>query len=694
MIHVLKDDQGSRGRTMESARMRRLALAVPIGIAVIVVMLVVPIPSQLLDILITANITFALVVLGVSLRVTDPLEFAAFPSVLLIATMFRLALNVSATRLVLLHAFAGSVIESFGHFVVGGSVVVGLVVFAILFIIQFVVITSGAGRVAEVGARFTLDAMPGKQMAIDADLNAGHIDEAEARRRRSRISKEADFYGAMDGASKFIKGDAIAAAVITVINLIGGFIVGVVQHHLSVTQSIDTYSLLSVGDGLVSQIPALLLSIATGLVVTRTSNDADFGLDLLQQLLRQSVALQIAGGIIGTLGLLPGLPKLPFLLVGGVVFFIGWRVSKKPEQPQETADELTQVAAPETAQDVVGVEILELELGFELLDVVDPTKGGDLLERVKGLRRKLAGELGFVLPPVRTHDNLDIGPTEYVIKIAETEISRGKVPRDRVLAIGDNLDALPGEETIDPVFGLRARWIPPDCKTQAQVLGATVVDRSSVIVTHLSEVVQHNAGSLLTRQQTKEMLDALKRVAPVVVDELNSAQVAMGDIQRVLRELLDERVPVRNLPAIVEAIVDRYRTSKEPDALLDAAREALGGAISSTFAQDGMLAVVYLSSQIEMRFAESLVTVDGRRVLGIGMEEIVHLREEIRAAKLRAEIEGHEPVLVCMPAIRRALFQTLRAGDTSIPVLAVRELAPSLKLIQIGVIGDVQPATV
>ncbi|MHB1733973.1 MAG: flagellar biosynthesis protein FlhA [Ferrimicrobium acidiphilum] len=679
---------------MESARMRRLALAVPIGIAVIVVMLVVPIPSQLLDILITANITFALVVLGVSLRVTDPLEFAAFPSVLLIATMFRLALNVSATRLVLLHAFAGSVIESFGHFVVGGSVVVGLVVFAILFIIQFVVITSGAGRVAEVGARFTLDAMPGKQMAIDADLNAGHIDEAEARRRRSRISKEADFYGAMDGASKFIKGDAIAAAVITVINLIGGFIVGVVQHHLSVTQSIDTYSLLSVGDGLVSQIPALLLSIATGLVVTRTSNDADFGLDLLQQLLRQSVALQIAGGIIGTLGLLPGLPKLPFLLVGGVVFFIGWRVSKKPEQPQETADELTQVAAPETAQDVVGVEILELELGFELLDVVDPTKGGDLLERVKGLRRKLAGELGFVLPPVRTHDNLDIGPTEYVIKIAETEISRGKVPRDRVLAIGDNLDALPGEETIDPVFGLRARWIPPDCKTQAQVLGATVVDRSSVIVTHLSEVVQHNAGSLLTRQQTKEMLDALKRVAPVVVDELNSAQVAMGDIQRVLRELLDERVPVRNLPAIVEAIVDRYRTSKESDALLDAAREALGGAISSTFAQDGMLAVVYLSSQIEMRFAESLVTVDGRRVLGIGMEEIVHLREEIRAAKLRAEIEGHEPVLVCMPAIRRALFQTLRAGDTSIPVLAVRELAPSLKLIQIGVIGDVQPATV
>jgi flagellar biosynthesis protein FlhA len=671
-----------------------MALAVPIGIAVIVVMLVVPIPTELLDVLITLNLTFALVVLGVSLRVTDPLEFAAFPSVLLIATMFRLALNVSATRLVLLHAYAGQVIESFGHFVVGGSVVVGLVVFAILFVIQFVVITNGAGRVAEVGARFTLDAMPGKQMAIDADVNAGHIDEAEARRRRERIAKEADFYGAMDGASKFVKGDAIAAALITLINLIGGFIVGVVQHHMSVTQSIDTYSLLSVGDGLVSQIPALLLSISTGLVVTRTANDADFGLDLLRQLLRQSVALQLAGGVIGVLGLLPGLPKLPFLLVGAAVFGLGWRVSGRPganrEEPRADVEE---VLAPEIPIEVTGIEILELELGFELLDVVDPARGGDLLERVKGLRRKLAKELGFVLPPVRTHDNLEISPIEYVIRIAEMEVARGAIPTGRLLAIGDSLQGLPGEETRDPVFGLHAKWIPPDARTQAQVAGATVVDRSSVIVTHLSEVVAHHAGSLLTRQQVKEMLEQLKRTAPVVVDELSSSQIPLGELQRVLRELLDERVPVRNLSAIVEAVVDRWRQSHEPDALLEAAREALGGAIGSTFAVGGKLAVIYLTSDLELRLVESMVAVDGRRVLGAPAGLLARLKEELRVAKLRGEMEGHEPVLVTMPPIRRPIAQAIAGTDAEMPVLSLREIPSSLSVVQIGVISDVEPAT-
>jgi len=671
-----------------------MALAVPIGIAVIVVMLVVPIPTELLDILITLNLTFALVVLGVSLRVTDPLEFAAFPSVLLIATMFRLALNVSATRLVLLHAYAGQVIESFGHFVVGGSVVVGLVVFAILFVIQFVVITNGAGRVAEVGARFTLDAMPGKQMAIDADLNAGHIDEAEARRRRERIAKEADFYGAMDGASKFVKGDAIAAALITLINLIGGFIVGVVQHHMSVTQSIDTYSLLSVGDGLVSQIPALLLSISTGLVVTRTANDADFGLDLLRQLLRQSVALQIAGGIIGVLGLLPGLPKLPFLLVGAVVFGVGWRVSARPGPGrEESAADVEEVSGPEVPIEVTGIEILELELGFELLDVVDPARGGDLLERVKGLRRKLAKELGFVLPPVRTHDNLEISPIEYVIRIAETEVARGAIPTGRLLAIGDSLQGLPGEETRDPVFGLQAKWIAPDARTQAQVLGATVVDRSSVIVTHLSEVVAHHAGSLLTRQQVKEMLEHLKQTSPVVVDELSSSQIPLGELQRVLRELLDERVAVRNLSAIVEAVVDRWRQSHEPDILLEAAREALGGAIGSTFAVGGKLAVIYLTSDLELRLVESLVAVEGRRVLGAPAGLVARLKEELRVAKLRGEMEGHDPVLVTMPPIRRPIAQVIAGTDAEMPVLSLREIPSSLSVVQIGVISDVEPAT-
>lgn len=682
---------------MESSRLRRMALGVPIGIAVIVVMLVVPMPSQVLDVLITANLAFALVVLGVTLRVRDPLDFSAFPSVLLVATLFRLALNVSATRLVLLHAYAGAVIESFGHFVVGGSVVVGLVVFGILFVIQFVVITNGAGRVAEVGARFTLDAMPGKQMAIDADLNAGHISEAEARARRARIAREADFYGAMDGASKFVKGDAIAAAVITLINLVGGFIVGVVQHHLSVGQAIDTYSLLSVGDGLVSQIPALLLSISTGLMVTRSANDADFGLDLLRQVAREPVALQLAGGIIGVLGLLPGLPTLPFLVVGAAVFAVGWRLAQRTEAiSAEDAGPIQEVSlsSDDTATGVVGVELLELQLGFELLDVLDPARGGDLLARVKGLRRKLAGELGFVLPPVRTHDALELGPDEYRILVQDTVVAKGRVPRGRVLAMGQGLDSLPGEPTTDPVFGLAARWIPPEAKTQAQVLGATVVDRSSVIVTHLAEVVRNHAAELLSRQQVKEMLDSLRAVAPVVVDELVSSQLPLGELQRVLRDLLAERVPVRNLAAIVEAVVDRSRQTHEPDQLLDAAREALGGAIGFRFAVDGRLAVAYLAAELELRLVESVISVDGRRALGVGHEEVRVLREEVRSLKERAEGEGLELVLLTMPTIRRPLWAVLARSPAEVPVLALNEIAPSIEVRQMGVIGYAdQPAT-
>jgi flagellar biosynthesis protein FlhA len=677
---------------VEHSQVKRLALAVPVGIAVIVVMLVVPLPTWVLDILITANITFALVVLGVAIRVSDPLEFSAFPSVLLIATMFRLALNVSATRLVLLHAYAGTVIEAFGHFVVGGSVVVGLVVFAILFVIQFVVITAGAGRVAEVGARFTLDAMPGKQMAIDADLNAGHIDEAEARRRRERISKEADFYGAMDGASKFVKGDAIAAAVITVINLIGGFIVGVVEHHLSVTQSIDTYSLLSVGDGLVSQIPALLLSISTGLVVTRTVSEFDFGFDLISQVLRQSVALRLAGAIIGLLGLLPGLPKLPFLVVGAVVFGLGLRT--RDHQGESAEAPVEEIKMVEPTAEVTPIELLELDLGFELLDVVDTSRGGDLLERVKGLRRKLASELGFVLPPVRTRDDLELGPDEYIIKVAETEVARGRIPKDRVLAIGEGLQSLPGEDTIDPVFGLRAKWIPPDVKTQAQVLGATVVDRASVMVTHLSEVVRKHGAALLTRQQVKDMLDNLRSVAPVVVDELAQAQVPLGDLQRVLRELLEEQVPVRNLSAIVEGVVDRFRTTHDPDSLLEAARESLGGAIGALFQQGQNLPVIYLASALEMHLAETLVTVEGRKVVGLPMEEIVSLREQIANLLAQAQAQGYEPVVVTMPMLRRPLKRALSGRELDIPILAVNEIAPSARVIQVGVVNNVESVTI
>jgi flagellar biosynthesis protein FlhA len=669
----------------------RAALAVPLGVILIVVMLVVPLPSALLDLLITVNITFAMIVLVVALRVKDPLEFSAFPSVLLIATMFRLALNVSVTRLVLLKAYAGSVVESFGHFVVGGSVVVGLVVFLILFVIQFVVITNGAGRVAEVGARFTLDAMPGKQMAIDADLNAGHINEAEARRRREAIAKEADFYGAMDGASKFVKGDSIAAVIITLINLLGGFIVGVVQHHLPVTQAIDTYSLLSVGDGLVSQIPALLMSISTGLVVTRTSNQADFGADLLGQLMRQGRALQLAGGVVGVLGLMPGLPKLPFIVIGIVIFALGKRAESRhdaKEREIEVADgAITEVPAAEPEALTAVVEALELELSLDLLDIVDPNTGGDLLERIKGLRKKLAGELGVTLPPVRTRDNLSLAPGEYVIKVQEVEVARGSAPHDRVLAMGDNLSSLPGELTLEPVFQIPAKWIPISSKQQAIVLGATVVDRVSVIVTHLSEMVRRHAGELISRQQVKEMLDALKTHAPVVVDEMAQAGVNLGDLQRVLKDLLGEDVPVRNLAMIVEAVVDRSRSSRDPDQLLEAARGALGASIAMPYVTNGVLAAIPLDPASEERLISSIVLVEGRQSLALSPEEATSLKAQVESERDRGAAQGLEPVMVTSIALRSPLRRVLDSLGCDIPVLAQSEVPKGIRTVRIGVVN-------
>ena len=679
------------------SRSARAALLVPLGIVMIVVMLVVPVPAAILDFLITLNISFAIIVLMVALRVKDPVEFSTFPSVLLVATMFRLALNVSATRLVLLRGYAGSVIQSFGHFVVGGSVVVGLVVFLILFVIQFVVITNGAGRVAEVGARFTLDAMPGKQMAIDADLNAGHINEAEARRRRERIAKESDFYGAMDGASKFVKGDAIAAVVITLVNLMGGFIVGVMQRHLPITQSIDTYSLLSVGDGLVSQIPALLMSISTGLIVTRSANEADFGLDLITQLSKQARALEMGGGVVAVLGLMPGLPKLPFIAVGMAIFLVGRRVRKGRELANQQAAELVEereVPPSEIVAARPSVEPLELDLSLDLLELADPAEGGDLTDRIKTLRSKLAGELGVPLPQVRVRDDLSLAAGEYAIKVYEVEVARGSAPANRVLAIGDRLEGLPGEPTVEPVFQIPARWIPPGSKPHAIGLGATVVDRSSVIITHLSEVIRRHAPALVARQQVKEMLDQLKQYSPVVVDELTQAQVSLGELQQVFRDLLEEGVAVRNLPTIVEAIVDRTRVSRERDQLLDAARTALGSQVAVPYVAQGTLAVIQLDPALEDSLRTAQRVVDGRGILVISAEQMAALKNEVSDLRERGARIGADPVVLSGPAIRAALRRVLMAHGLDIPVLSHYEVPQSARVIQIGVANGIATAQV
>jgi flagellar biosynthesis protein FlhA len=664
---------------------------VPAGVIAIIVMMVVPLPTVLLDLLLAANITGALLVLLVSMFVKRPLDFAAFPSLLLIATLFRLALNISVTRLVLLHGYAGKVVQSFGHFVVGGSLIVGLVIFLILIIIQFVVITNGAGRVAEVGARFTLDAMPGKQMAIDADLNAGLIDEQEARRRRSEVTAEADFYGAMDGASKFVKGDAIAAIVITLVNLIGGLGVGIMQRHMSAGDAVSTYSLLSIGDGLVSQIPALLLSVSTGLIVTRAATEGDMGTDVIRQITAQRQAVRIGGVAVIALALIPGLPKLPFLLLGGTVLMVGMRLKDaEPAKDSAAQQELPAAPAPDSAEALVNemrVEPLELELAFDLVDLVDTSAGGELLERVRALRRKLAIELGMVIPMVRTRDNLDLPPGSYAIRLNGVEIARGEAPPGAVLAIGDNLANLPGTATTEPVFGLPGKWLPHELRQQAELAGATVVDRASVITTHLAEVVRNNAARLLSREDVKTLTDLIRRSDPIVVEELTPTLLQLGDVQRVLQGLLEEQVAIRDLVRIFEALSQRARQSTDPEGLVEAARATLGAAISAQYAQDGRLAVITLDPLLEQRVLERLRAGEQGSFLALDAEDAEHIVMETNRLAERAEQLGNVPVLACMAQLRPALRRLIKTASPRLPVLAYAELGSQFQLETVGTVS-------
>jgi flagellar biosynthesis protein FlhA len=665
-------------------------LGVPVGIVFIVVMLVVPLPAILLDLLIAVNITGALLILLTAMFIHRPLDFAAFPAVILVMTLFRLALNVSATRLVLLDGYAGKVIDTFGHFVVGGSLIVGLIVFAILLVIQFVVITNGAGRVAEVGARFTLDAMPGKQMAIDADLNSGLIDEEEARRRRREVHAEADFYGAMDGASKFVKGDAIAAIVITLVNLVGGFGVGVAQKGMPFGDAVSTYSLLSIGDGLVSQIPALLLSVATGLIVTRTTGENDMGSDIIRQITSHRTPLRVAGFAALALCLIPGLPKIPFILAGGVVLLASTRVIEESEVVGETDPDVLALPAPDSPE-VLAAEIqvdpLGLELSADIIDLVDPSAGGDLLDRVKALRRKVATDIGIVVPPVRTRDNLDLPLHTYAIKLFGIEVARGEAPAGTVLAIGDFLGTLPGEPTREPVFGLEAKWIPAELRNQAELSGATVVDRASVITTHLAEVVMAHAGRLLGREDVRMLTDVIKRTHPVVVEELTPTQLTLGEVQRVLQTLLDEGVSVRDLVRIFEALSLRAAGTKDVDALVDAARQALGPAIAAPYVSGDTIHVISLDPQLEQRMLEDLRPTEQGTVIALDPELGQSLLHQVSGLLTEAENANHRPVLVCSPQIRPALRRLLRPSLHQLPVLSYQELVGAATVRSVGVVS-------
>jgi flagellar biosynthesis protein FlhA len=631
------------------------------------------------------------------MQVKRALDFSVFPTWILIATMFRLALNVAVTREVLLHGYAGVVVQSFGHFVIGGSIVVGLVVFFILVIIQFVVITSGSGRVAEVAARFTLDEMPGKQMAIDADRTSGAIDEHEAKRRRQEVADEADFYGAMDGASKFVRGDAIAAIVITMVNLIGGLAIGILQRHLSITKAIDTYSLLSVGDGLVSQIPALLLSLSTGIIVTRAATDHDLGHQVVQQLWRYRKIVRTAGGIMTVLAIIPGLPRLPFLVIGITVFIFGSRL------PQEARTESGSISSqnlevqpqedtPEIVASRIAVEPITLELGIDLIDLVQPQLGGDLLERVRILRRNIASELGIVMPSVHTRDNLDLGASTYVIKIHGITIGEGEAPQGKVLAIGGDLEGLPGDATLDPAFQGKAKWIPIGLSHQASLKGLTVVDRSAVITTHLSEIVKRNAGTLLSRQDTKLLLDALKNNAPVVLDEMTASNLSLGEIQTVLRELLNENIPINDLVRIIESLTEQARSQqRDIDSLVEAARIGLARTIEFLYKQeDGVLHVITVAPNVEQELLNALrITEKGQRQVVIPASRAEAIIREIAKIARDAEASGLAPVLICATKLRPALKRLLTQSIPELPVLGINEIDGNVRIVTVGsVIGE------
>jgi flagellar biosynthesis protein FlhA len=678
------------------------AYAMPAFVMAAIIMMIIPIPSILLDVMLAANISLAVVILLGVILLKDNMDLSVFPSLLLITTLMRLSLNVSSTRLILLNGYAGQVIQSFGHFVVGGSVVVGLVVFLILIVIQFVVITNGAGRVAEVAARFTLDAMPGRQMAIDSEISAGLIDQEQARARRKRLAKEADFYGAMDGASKFVKGDAIAGILIVAINLIGGFAIGIGVHHLSFSQAIQTYSLLSVGDGLVAQIPALLISIATGLIVTRVGDDSSLGQEITEQIFASRDALRIGAVVVGFLGLLPGLPKIPFLLLCGGLYFMSTKAKARKDAEAKAAAKglgpgqkvTTNPDDPQALLAEMRVDPLELDLAYNILDLIDTANGGDLLGRVKALRRQIALELGFIMPMIRTKDAVTLGNDAYRIMLHGVEVGRGMAPRDRLLVLpqdsGTSFKSLGGTETVEPVFGLPAWWIPDSARTQAAALGATVVDRSSAIVTHLAEVVRRNAADLLSRQDVQAMVEGIRFEQPILAQEVGTDVLPLSALHGVLRGLLSEQVPVRDLARIIESVAVKSQQTRGIEQLVAAARVAVGSAIVAKLVADGMLAVITLEPSFEGSLLTDLREVDGEPRLVIDPARVRQIRTDLDAA-LAKPGEGTAAIIVTQ-ALRRPLRRLLESAGIPTPVLSYPELPAHARLVTKGVIGHVHAA--
>lgn len=683
--------------------LRQSDLVLAVGVVIILIFMIVPMPAFLLDLSLSFSITVSIVIILVSAYTKKPLDFSVFPSVLLVTTLLRLSLNIASTRLILMHGdtgtdAAGKVIKAFGEFVIGGNFVVGFIVFLILVIINFVVITKGAGRIAEVSARFTLDAMPGKQMSIDADLNAGLIDDREARRRRQEISREADFYGAMDGASKFVRGDAIAAIVIMAVNIIGGFLIGVLQKNMSVTDAVTTYTILTVGEGLVAQIPALIISTASGLIVTRAASEANLGEDIVRQVIVNPKALGTAAGILGLLGLIPGLPHIPFLTLaaaaGAAAYYLGRSQEAElaaasagvPGAPGVPGAEAPRPA--ETLESLLPVDPVSLEIGYGLIPLVE--EGGPLLSRIKAIRKQMVTDMGFIVPPVHIKDNLTLKPTGYSVLVRGVEVASGEVILNRHLAItpGTETEYIEGIRTKDPAFGLDAIWIEDRDLERAQIAGYTVVDVPSVITTHLTELLKNHAHELLGKQDVQRLLDNLSRTHPKVVDDLVPSQLSLGVVQRVLQNLLKERISIRDLQSILEALSDYAAITKDPDVLTEYARQAMARNITKQVQNyDGSVSVLIMDPKVERLIVESIqATPQGMTYLSLDPAVADRIAERIRKNFEDGMARGYQPVLLCSQTIRRFVKRLTDRISNSIMVISNSEIAPNTKILSLGTI--------
>jgi len=667
---------------------------VALAVIFVIIIIIIPIPLGAVDVLLSFNISLALLILLISMYTEEALDFSIFPSILLLTTLLRLALNITTTRYILSEGTAGSLVETFGMFAMGGDAIVGFIVFLIIIVIQFLVITKGSERVAEVAARFTLDAMPGKQMAIDADLNAGLIDDAEARDRRKKIQREADFYGAMDGASKFVKGDSIAGIVITIINIIGGFIIGVSIQGLPLTEAIQKYTLLTVGDGLASQIPALLISTATGIIVTRSASESTLGKDVVNQLFNQPKIMFIISTVLFLMGLSP-LPTIPFFLLSITFLFLGFSLRKEILQssmmdiPDEIEESVEEKRKPENVMPLLNVDPIELEFGYGILPLADASQGGDLFDRLVMIRRQCALELGIIVPMIRLRDNIQLEPNQYIIKIKGVEIAIGEIIFDHYLAMNPGMvdEELEGIDTIEPAFGLPAKWINEEERERAEILGFTVVDPPSIIATHLTEIIKKHSFELLGRQDVKKLTDNVKENHPALVDELIPNQLGLGEIQKVLSNLLKEGVSIRNMVTILETLADYASITRDTDMLTEYVRQALGRSITKQFIVTQPARVVTLNKNLEQKIMESIQQTESGTYISMDPDTVQEVINNLSQQIHKLINIGEQPIVITAPIVRLYFKRLSEQLTSDLIVLSYNEIDPSVEIQSVGVVS-------